>query len=106
MRIMLDCLFLLVFLHFRGKFGHYFTYSVDDIPASYHFAYIGCRVENSKSRIMEVPLDNPLIVPDPPKHAPSPCTPSHRCLILLDVVRAKLKQRSRPERVGSLFSPL
>ena len=60
-------------INHRGKLGRYVSYPMDTVSDSFHFAYVGCRVENSKSRIFEISLDNPVVYNSPSAHASKTC---------------------------------
>ena len=58
----------------RGKLGRYFSYPMDTVSDSFHFAYVGCRVENSKSRIFEISLEHPVVYNSPSARAATTCS--------------------------------
>lgn len=57
-----------------GKLGRYFSYPMDTVSDSFHFAYVGCRVENSKSRIFEISLEHPVVYNSPSARAATTCS--------------------------------
>ena len=60
MKTILACKnFLLFWFINRGKNGQYFVAKIEDPSVAY--AYVGCRVETFKSRIIQVSLDEPIV---------------------------------------------
>ena len=53
----------------RGKRGRYIEYDVSSAIGKFHFAFVGCRVEDVKSKVVRIDLDHPVVIP--PKPLPS-----------------------------------
>ena len=53
----------------RGKRGRYIEYDVSSVIGKFHFAFVGCRVEDVKSKVVRIDLDHPVVIP--PKPLPS-----------------------------------
>ncbi len=52
-----------------GKRGRYIHVNTNSVIGQFHFAFVGCRVEDVKSKIVRIDLDHPVVIP--PK-APQP----------------------------------
>lgn len=62
-----------------GKHGQYFSYPVTVTETSY--AYVGCKVETVKSRIVQIPLEDPIQYDTPKLGQGTDCTHSIHLLI-------------------------
>ena len=59
----------------RGKRGRYIEYDVSSAIGKFHFAFVGCRVEDVKSKVVRIDLAHPIVIPPKPRPSEDDRTP-------------------------------
>lgn len=77
-----------------GKRGRYIHVNTNSVIGQFHFAFVGCRIEDVKSKIVRIDLDHPVVIP--PK-APQPesdrgCNGLLLRIVMVTAVRGEKKE--------------
>ena len=56
-----------------GKRGRYIHVNTNSVIGQFHFAFVGCRIEDVKSKIVRIDLDHPVVIPPKVPQPESDC---------------------------------
>ena len=77
----------------RGKKGRYVHVNTNSAIGQFHFAFVGCRIEDMKSKIVRIDLDHPVIIPPKPPQLESEgrFELETSCVVMIEAVRGERK---------------